>query len=351
MALCKLNRFHWHFSDDEAFRLQVECFPQLWQQTQMRGETHLLPSLFGGGIEAGGSYSKADAAALITHAKALNIEVLPEIEVPAHNLALAKIFPETRDPNDTGTEISVQGYAQNAINPAMAKTWEVLSALTTEISEIFPFDTIHLGCDELPTDTWMGSPAAASLMAQHGLETTKDLQGWMMAKLAAQLTKLGKNVAAWEEAAQGKNGGIGHNALLFSWTGQGAGVAAARAGYDIVMTPAQHAYLDMAHSDDPDDWGANWAGHISLADTLNWDPVPPEMSDIAEKVVGVEGTFWSEFTTQDDQLAPMIAPRILGIAVKAWQADATLSAPQLSQLANHYAPLFTKIGWPSHPGL
>lgn len=316
MALYKLNRFHWHFADDEAFRLEVECFPELWQQTAQRGKGHLLPALFSDSASAGGTYSKATAQQIIAHAAELNIEVLPEIEVPAHALALIRVFPDLKDPSDNGAETSVQGYRDNVINPAMARTWDVTETLAKEVGALFPFGHLHLGCDELPPDTWMGSPKARALMAEHDLDTTDDLQGWMMERLAKTVLSNGQRPCAWEEAAKGKNGGIGNGTILFSWTGQGPGVDAARAGYDVVMSPAQHIYLDMAHTSDPDDWGASWAAFVNLSDTVNWDPIPDP--DIADRILGVEGTFWSEFTTQDNQIWPMLLPRICGVAVQAW---------------------------------
>ncbi|PSL19775.1 beta-N-acetylhexosaminidase [Shimia abyssi] len=334
MALLKLNRFHWHFADDEAFRIEIDSIPELWQQTALRGDGHLLPGIFSDMAEAGGTYSKSDVQRIIAHAKHLNIEVLPEIEAPAHALAIAKIFPDTRDPDDTGQERSVQGYARNVLNPAMPKTWEILEKLALEIGSLFPFGHLHLGCDELPEDTWMGSPRARALMAEHGLETTDDLLGWTIAKLARTVANAGLRPAAWEEAQKGNNGGIGNNAILFSWTGQGPGLDAARAGYDVVMCPAQNVYLDMAHTSDPDDWGAGWAAFVSLEDTVSWDPVPDPA--LANRIIGVQGTFWSEFTTQDDQIWPMLMPRMLGVASMAWQSIPPTPA-ELTDLATHFS--------------
>ncbi len=333
MALLKFNRFHWHFADDEAFRLEIECFPELWQKTAICGEGHPLPALFSGAVEAGGSYSKDTAREIIAHAKALNIEVLPEIEVPAHAIALTHVFPELRDPSDNGAEVSVQGYKGNSVNPAIPRTWEILDAIKAEVGALFPFNHLHLGCDELPEGTWMGSPLARDLMQREGLETTDDLQGWMMQKLGAKAVENGQRPCAWEEAAKGANGGIDNGAILFSWTGQGPGLEAARNGYDVVMSPAQHVYLDMAHTDDKDDWGANWAAFVSLTDTINWEPVPE--ADLAERIIGVQGTFWSEFTTQDDQLWPMLMPRMLGVSSKAWQKEC-VTAEELIRLAHVY---------------
>ena len=350
MALFKLNRFHWHFADDEAFRLQVDCAPDLWRQTEFRGEGLPVPGVFGGGIRSGGSYSKADARALIAHAAAVNIEVLPEIEVPGHAYAMNRVIPGLRDPQDTGTERSVQGYARNAVNPAMPATWDLLEPLAAEVAALFPIGILHLGCDELAPGTWDGSPAVAALKAREGLADRDDVQGWMMAKLAAGLVAQGVRPAAWEEAAKGAQGGIGHGALMFSWSGQGPGIDAARMGHDVVMCPAQHVYLDMAHREGPEDWGATWAAIIGLEDVVNWRPVPEGAEDVAARIVGVQGTFWSEFTTADAQMEPMLAPRILGVANKAWDQADSLDGPALRGLAAHVALVFDRIGWHRHRG-
>jgi hexosaminidase len=333
MALHTINRFHWQFAADEAFRIDLECLPELAQHATQRGEGQFLPALFAGTPCQGGVYSKQTVRAIIDHATALNIEVMPEIETPAHALVLGAIYPETRDPGDNGAETSVQGYRANVLNPAMPRTWELWEAMIDEISALFTFNHLHLGCDELPADTWKSSPRARALMAEHGLETTQDLQGWTIAKLAAYAVGKGQRPAAWEEAAQGTNGGIGHNAILFSWTGQGPGVEAARAGYDVVMTPAQHVYLDMAHTDDPDDWGASWAAFVDLPDTIAWDPVPDPA--IADRVIGVQGAFWSEFTTQDSQMWPMLMPRMLGVSMMAWQSERP-DSDTLTALSGNY---------------
>ena len=350
MALCKLNRFHWHFADDEAFRLDVECAPDLWRTTAFRGQDCAVPGVFGGGIRSGGSYSKADVAQVLAHAAALCIAVLPEIEVPAHAFAINRAIPGLRDPQDNGTEVSIQGYRDNILNPAMQATWALLEPLTTEVAALFPIGMLHLGCDELPPGAWEGSPAVGRLKAEQGLEGQDGVQGWAMARLAGHLAAQGIRAAAWEEAAKGNQGGIGHDALLFSWTGQGPGVEAARRGHDVVMCPAQHSYFDMAHSADPADWGASWAAFIGLEDTVNWQPVPLGAEDIAARVVGVQGCYWSEFTTDDAEIEPMIAPRILGLANKAWDRNDSLDGPGLSALAACYGPLFDKIGWQRHRG-
>lgn len=384
MALLKLNRFHWHFADDEAFRLELPGHPDLAARTALRGEGHLIPGVFGGGIEAGGSYSVQDVRTILDHAADLGIEVLPEIEVPAHALCLTLLDQGLRDPGDTGGEVCVQGYAANALNPAMPATWALLDGLAREVAGLFPMGILHLGGDELAPRTWDHSPAARALKQREGLRTRDDLQGWTMARLAGHLAGAGIRSAAWEEAARGDNrnggtmhpsseaapdsggadgadgtggagetygaGGIGHDALIFSWTGQAPGIAAARKGHEVVMCPGQNVYLDMAHTAGADDWGAKWAAFIALEDTVDWQVVPEAAPDIADRIAGVQGCFWSEFTTLDSQMEAMVAPRILGVACKAWERAEATDGQSLRALAGAYGPLFDAIGWDWHRG-
>ena len=342
MALLKMNRFHWHFSDDEAFRLELQSVPDLAKKTSLRGENQLVPGVFGGGPKSGGTYIKEDVKAIVEHAKSVFIEVLPEIEFPAHALALTRAFPETRDVEDTGTEASVQGYSENVLNPALPETWQIIESIAEEVSTLFPFGTLHLGADELPERTWSGSPAVDRLKAEEALESSDDVLGWSLHRLAEKLAVKGIRCAAWEEAARGKNGGIGNNALLFSWTGQRSGIEAAQSGYDVVMSPAQHVYLDMAHSEKVDDWGAGWAAIVGLTETIDWEVIPDVA--IADRVLGVEGTFWSEFTTQDHEMQGMIAPRIIGVASKGW-VDEPLEHDEFLIDARCFCEIFTKMDW------
>ncbi|MCB1358909.1 MAG: family 20 glycosylhydrolase [Maritimibacter sp.] len=336
MALFKLNRFHWHFADDEAFRLEVESYPQFWQKTAYRGEGEMFPGFRGGGPRAGGSYSRADVDRIVAHGRKLNIEVMPEIEMPAHSFALTRVMPELRDPADTGIDGSALGYTGNTINPAVDATWDVLPRLASEVASWFPFGHLHLGCDELSSSAWVRSPAVAALKKRLHLANNDDVQGWMMARMAAHLAREGIRPAAWQEARKGRGGGIGHNAILFAWLGQEAGVAAARAGYDVVMCPAQHAYLDMAHTGQRDDWGAFGVGNTVLEETVGWNPVPEGAEDVARRIIGVQGNFWSEFTPDKDLLWPMLMPRLLGVATTAWSRQGALDGSGLRALADGY---------------
>ena len=349
LALLKLNRFHWHFIDDEAFRLELDCTPELARQTRLRGHGCLIPALFGGGMSpTGGSYSKEDVALVLARAAELGIEVMPEIELPAHALALLKVLPAMRDPKDQSAAVSVQGYPDNVINPAMPATWEFLNQALPEVAARFPLRIVHLGCDEIPPRTWTKSPALEKWKKQHNLADATDVQERMMQETAQIVRDCNARPAAWEEAIQGRNGGIGNDAVIFGWRGIEEGLDAARAGHDVVMCPAQHVYFDMAPNADPSERGINWAAQIALADTIAWEPVPADEPELAERVIGVQGALWSETVLEDSYIEPMLMPRMLGLSEMAWaKQGGKMSVPQLRHMARRWRGLLATIGWTS----
>ncbi len=350
MALLKLNRLHWHLIDDEAFRLELEGFPELAAQTSTRGHGCLVPGVFGGGAGPnGGTYSAADVQQVLDRAHQLGIEVMPEVEIPAHAWALLQVFPELRDPEDTSREVSVQCYPENTLNPALEATWTFLEKLLPEVHRLFPDGWVHLGCDELPPGTWEHSPAVARLKKEQGLTTTDDVQEWTMRRAAAILQQAGARVGAWEEAARGQHGGIGPETLLFSWTGQGPGLEAARRGYSVVMCPAPHTYFDLAQTGHPSGRGISWAGLVGLRQALEWHPVPPEEPELAPRIHGVQGQLWAETILEDPMMEAMLAPRILALAEVAWCQEARKRAyPEFVGAAQAFLPLLSKMNWESH---
>lgn len=350
MSFLKLNRFHWHLIDDESFRLELSSFPDLATRTGMRGDDCTIPGVFGGGEgPTGGTYSVEDVARIIDHASNLGISVMPEIEIPAHSMALVKMIPEMRDSEDRSCEESVQGYAENTINPAMPATWEFLGKVIPEVCNLFPFGVIHLGCDELPRKIWQSSPAIEKLKEKEGLKSIEDVLEWTMKKAAKILVEAGGRPAAWEEAGTGQNGGIGNDALLFSWNGLEPGLQAAREGYEVVMCPAQHVYFDMAHTSEVHESGVSWAAFISLEDVLEWEPVPVDEPELEQRVIGIQGGLWSETIIKDRDMESMLAPRILALSEGAWSTP--LRKRKLTEFvgaARYFGKILDQLDWSCH---
>jgi hexosaminidase len=346
MALLKLNRFHWHAVDDEAFRFELECAPKLAEKTAWRGEDQLIPAVFGGGIgPTGGSYSKADVGEILQHAHSCHLQVMAEIDLPGHCLALVSALPELSEElsncSDSKPE-SVQGYHNNTINPSLDCSWQILKPIIVELCDLFGSDYLHLGGDEVAPECWDGSPAIEQLKQTYGLTKDIDILGWFMAQAAAIVRQQGILPAAWQESADSTLYNIGNDALVFAWQNAESGKALAKRGFQVVMTPAQHLYFDMACDSSPQSSGATWAGHISLEDTTNWH--------VANNIAGVQGALWCETINTPQELKRALAPRIIGLAESAWCTDKnTRRGRDLVQAAHDFNPIWQALGWPTQP--
>ena len=204
LAWFRMNTFHWHLSDDEAWRLEIKAFPQLTTLGVLRGpDEPLLPQLGNGAEPVGGFYAQDEVRDIVAHAAALQVEVVPEIDVPGHSTAMLVALPELVDGQEAPDSYrSVQGYPNNALNPAIEYTYEVLGKVFDEMVELFPSTLIHIGGDEVAANTWMASPLAKKLMEQEGIEGTFGLQSYFMKRIQTMLAERGRKLAGWADAVR-----------------------------------------------------------------------------------------------------------------------------------------------------
>lgn len=343
LAWNKLNRFHWHLTDDESWRIEIEAYPALTEIGAWRGEGLPIPALLGSGsARTGGFYTKAAVREIVALAGSYGIEVVPEIDLPGHSFALLAALPELRDPGETGEYQSVQGFPNNCINPAREITYEVLGKIFDELVDLFPYRTIHVGADEVPLGAWSGSPEALALLtrlagpeaaAQHArrlnvLTNTHgadDIEGSGAAVLQAVfLERVQKMLAArgcvtggWEEAAHGDV--IDREmSYLCGWRSVEICAALARQGYSMVVCPGQVYYLDMANSPDWDEPGASWAGWSDAEKLYHFDPVEGWTDAEKARLRGIQACLWSESALDRAIVDRLIHPRLSALAESAW---------------------------------
>ena len=348
MCLFKLNKFHWHGTDDESFRFKLDSNPELATATAKRGDSLLVPPIFGSGPSpTGGSYDSSDINRIIERASSNYIDVMPEFDLPGHNLSLIQLFPSTRDPRDKSNEVSVQGYFKNTLNPAMPDTYSIIEPLIDDLCNLFPGEYIHLGGDEMPPDSWTESPEVNDLKKKYNLQTNKDVLSWFINKLSARVESNGKKTATWQEAEDGSYLEKKSDKLLFAWQNLESGYKLARKGFKVVLCPAEHIYFDMAQSQTYSDRGVNWAAIVSLEDTVDWQIIPSDEPELESNIEGIQGHLWSETITQDSHMEAMLCPRIIGLSESAWTPDGSKrKGNELNTLVhNSFRSLFNQIGW------
>lgn len=343
MAWNKLNRFHWHLSDDEGWRVEIDAYPELTEIGAWRGHGLPLPPLLGSGPQKwGGYYSKTAIREIVALGQNLGIEILPEIDIPGHCYAVLHSLPQLRDPGETGEYASVQGFPNNCLNPAHEPTYSFIEKVIDELVELFPFRTIHVGADEVPLGAWSGSPLALGMLEKiagkkaadehakrsnqitnlHGADEidgsgTAILQAEFLKRIQAYIASKGCVTGGWEEAAHGNVIDKGKSYLV-GWRNVAVSAALAGEGYDIVVAPGQRYYLDMANGVAWSEPGAGWAGWSGPRETYDFDPVEGWTDEQKKHFLGVQACIWSESMTDRAIFDRLVFPRLSAIAETGW---------------------------------
>jgi hexosaminidase len=357
MAWNKMNRFHWHLSEDEAWRLEIDAYPELTRVGAWRGEGLALPPMLGSGPEpTGGYYTKAVVREIVALAGSLGIQVVPEVDIPGHCYALLQALPHLRDPNETGEYQSVQGFPNNCLNPAHEPVYTFLETLIDEVLELFPGGIFHLGADEVPLAAWSGSPLALDLLEKlagpemrkrhegltntlgnhGGADAIEDsptaiLQAHFIKRVHAMIAAKGAITGGWEEAAHG-NAVNKSNSYLIGWRNVEINAALAADGYDIVVAPGQRYYLDMANGLSWAEPGAGWAGWSGPEETYEFESREGIGPDQLKHLLGVQSCIWSEPMVDRAIFDRLVFPRLSAVAEAGWTVPERKSWKRFSAL-------------------
>ncbi len=321
LAWNKLNVLHLHLSDDEAWRVEIDTYPELTQKAAWSGHGLPIPPLLGAGPErSGGYYSKDDIRRMVAFARRLGVDVVPEVDIPGHCYALIQAVAQLRDPGENGLYLSIQSFPNNSLNPGVDGVADVVRTVFDELIELFPSPYFHVGADEVPHDAWQSSPAARTLGARLGAEGSAPLQAHFLQQIQAFLTSRARITGAWEEAALG--GGIDKaHAYLVGWKDVEISQKLAAEGYDVVVAPAQAYYMDMALGPEFEECGAAWAGWSSLEKTYAFEPGDGWSEAEKARLLGIQGCIWSEPMTDRAVFDRLVFPRLSAIAETGWSTD------------------------------
>ena len=358
MSFFKLNRFHWHLTDNEAWRVELECYPNLTKLGAFRGYNEVIPPFYGTGYDKnGGYYSRAEVKELIEYAKLRNIEIMPEIDLPAHSWTLLQIMPELRDSSTNIIAEDVGNYPNNTINPALEETHIFLKKILEELSDIFSFNIIHVGVDERPKESWEGSPKVIEYMKNNNIASYDELQDNYMNNIITILKKSNKLTAAWNEAAlpphndigsSGSAGKIDKSCIIFAWEHRDVGLMSARKGFKTVLCPGQTTYFDMAYNNSTYERGICWAATIEVKEVFDWKPVDGYSSNDLENILGIQAQLWSETITNKSYFDEMINPRLATLAEIAWCSEAKRSWANFRSSLKNNLEYLSKMGWKFH---
>ncbi len=313
MARYKFNTFHWHLTEDQGWRIEIKKYPKLTEVGAWRTQED--------GTRYGGFYTQDDIREVVAYAQSRFVTVVPEIEMPGHAQAALAAYPEL---SCTGGpfEVSNQwGIRKDVFCAGNEQTYRFLEDVLTEVIPLFPGEYLHIGGDESPKDRWEVCDKCQAKIAAEGLADEHELQSYLVRHFDRFLAERGKKLVGWDEILEG---GLAPGATVMSWRGVKGGVAAAKLGRDVVMTPHTHLYFDFKQSRDPDELGAFYEHNPNTLERVyGYEPVPDELTqDESQYILGAQGNVWTEPIETPAQVQYMVLPRMVGLAEVVWSDKA-----------------------------
>ena len=315
LSLFKINRMHWHLTEDQGWRIEIKRYPKLTEigATRIEGEGH----------EYGGFYTQEEIKEVVKYAADRFITIIPEIELPGHELAAIAAYPELSCTGEAITPRVIWGVEDVVLCAGKESTFEFLENVIAEVVELFPGEYFHIGGDECPKTSWATCPLCQKRIREEGLHADKEhtaeerLQSYFVKRIEKVLTKHGKKMIGWDEILEG---GLAPTATVMSWQGEQGGIAAANMGHDVIMTPSSNGlYLDHFQGD-PKIEPVAIGGYSTLERVYNYNPTPDTLvaAGLDHFVLGVQCNIWTEYMYTTDLMEYRIYPRILALAEIAW---------------------------------
>lgn len=317
MAMHKVNRFHWHLTEDQGWRLEIKKYPLLTEKGQWRKET-VVGSLYSGiydGKPYGGYYSQEEVRELVRYAAERYVTIIPEIELPGHALAAIACYPELSCGLEDHYETATKWGIFKQVYCPKETTFKFLEDVFDEVFELFPSELIHIGGDECPKASWKQCPHCQALIKREGLKDEFELQSWFIQRMERYINSKGRQIIGWDEILQG---GLAPNAKVMSWLGEEGGIRAAQQHHEVVMSPYPKYYLDYWQAD-PESEPLAMGGPTLLRTMYEYNPVPEVLTPEERKcIIGVEGCVWTEYMPTPARVEYMAWPRMCAIAEAGW---------------------------------
>lgn len=343
MATLKLNRFHWHLTDDQGWRAEIKRYPLLtevgaWRAGTVIGYANTPKKPEFDTIRYGGFYTQDEMRDIVAYADKLGIVVIPEVDLPGHMVAALASYPElgcTGKSIETGGEYKVWqnwGVSPDVLCPGKDTTFDFLFGVVEELCEIFPGEYFHIGGDECPKTAWENCPDCRKRIAELGLKdderatAEQRLQNYVTNRMQKFLETKGKNIIGWDEILEGE---LSKGATVMSWRGIAGGIEASNKGFDVIMTPDKFCYFDYNQCgtrnnpdipvwEDVDEPLCAWWGTLPIEKVYSFNPTEGLDENAASHILGAQANVWTEYIPTNEQLEYMIMPRLFAMSEVQW---------------------------------
>jgi hexosaminidase len=315
MSKVKLNRFHFHLVDQPGWRIQIDKYPLLTQYSAWRTDDEWQDwwkdkqfCYWNDPRAYGGYYTKDDIREIVEYAAERHIEVIPEIEMPAHSIEVIAAYPELT------CNVDGKPVVENAdvLCASSEKVYTFLEDVLSEVFELFPSKYVHIGGDEADRSQWSKCPQCQALMKKEGIESVEKLQSYLTKRIEKFCNDHGRAIIGWDEILEGE---LAPNATVMSWRGTDGGLKAIAAGHDVIMSPTTYYYLDYHQGKDT---YRAVGPYLPLEKSYSYDPGAGIPADQFAHILGVQGNMWTEWVRTWQHLEYEIYPRIFAVAETGW---------------------------------
>lgn len=317
----KLNRLHWHLTDDQGWRIEIKAYPELTGRGSMRKETLIghchRPEGFDG-TPHGGYYTQEEIREVVDYAAKRYITVVPEIEMPGHAQAALHALPWLGCREQQVEVWPMWGVTPEVMCGGKESTYEFLETVLGEVVELFPSELIHIGGDECPKERWEACPHCQARMKALGLETENQLQGYLVARMEKFLNGHGRRLIGWDEILEC---GVTPTAAVMSWRGTEGGITAAKRGNRVVMTPMEPCYFDFYQTESRESEGLQIGGHVSFEKVYAWDPYLGLNNQEKQNILGVQCNLWTEYILDFKSVEMKLLPRLAALSEVQWATE------------------------------
>lgn len=316
LAMYKFNRFHWHLTEDQGWRIEIIKYPKLTEIGAWRDST-LIGNYGSGkydGIRHGGYYTQEEVREIVAYAQKRSITVIPEIEMPGHSSAALAAYPQFGCFDKEYQVQSTWGVFEDIYCPS-EETFGFLEDVLDEVMELFPSEYIHIGGDEAPKKQWEESPVAQEVIQREGLANEHELQSYFIGRIEDYLNQHGRQIIGWDEIMEG---GLAPGATVMSWRGESGGIEAAKMQHDVIMTPNATNYFDHYQADRETEPIAI-GGFTPLEDVYHYEPVPDTLTEEESRyILGAQGNVWTEYMHSGAKVEYMAFPRVIALSEVLW---------------------------------
>ena len=326
MAAYKMNRFHWHLTEDQGWRIEIKKYPKLtevgaWRDSKVCAWGDVKPD----GIRYGGYYTHEDIKEVVEYAKERFVEIIPEVDIPGHSQAAVASYPEflACDPENKHDVWLWQGVSSDVINVANPLAVQFAKDVIDELTELFPFGYIHLGGDECPTYKWEHNSDCQALLKEIGSENYRDLQihfyKQLLDHVAQKPADKQRKLVFWNEVLHGNTEPLGKDITIMAWIGaDGAAKDAAMRGMNTILSPQIPYYINRRQSKLETEPKSQGYGDETVERVYNYKPMNGIAEELQPKYLGVQANFWTEWVVEPSVVQYLMLPRLAAVAEAGW---------------------------------